>query len=124
MYITYRQYGGDNGCAWNTCFIAHTNLGREDVLIIELFLYPSHEVVDVLGSRAFYWLLNSCTICPVVLKPEAGGRGCQIYYIHPVMYTIGFIAGVRLQYMYTLHTGEQWDGSPCWMDDNPILGES
>ena len=47
--------------------LSPTNLGREDVFIVELLLYPCHEVVDVLWSRTFDWLLHSLTVCPVVL---------------------------------------------------------
>ena len=45
-----------------------TNLVREDVFIIYLFLYPCQEVVDVFWSRAFDWLLHSLTVCPAVLE--------------------------------------------------------
>ena len=45
-----------------------TNLGREDVFIIYLFLYPCQEVVDVFWSSAFDWLLHSLTVCPAVLE--------------------------------------------------------
>ena len=62
---------------WNTmkAAVEHTNLGGENVLIVELLLYPRHEVIDVLWSRALDWLLYCCAVCPVVFISVRGGGG-------------------------------------------------
>ena len=44
-----------------------TNLGGEKCLIIQLILHPGHQVVNVLGCRAFDRLLNIGAISPVIL---------------------------------------------------------
>lgn len=45
----------------------HADLGREEGLVVQLVLYPGHQVVNVLGGGAFDGLLNVGAICPVVL---------------------------------------------------------
>lgn len=45
----------------------NSNLRGKKCLIIQLILYPGHQVVYVLGSRAFDRLLNVGTISPVIL---------------------------------------------------------
>lgn len=46
-----------------------SNLGGEKCLIIQLILHPGHQVVDVLGRRAFNGLLNIGAVSPVILIP-------------------------------------------------------
>lgn len=48
-------------------YLFFTYFRREEVLIIQLILNPSHEVVYVLWGRALDGLLHSLAICPVVL---------------------------------------------------------
>lgn len=45
----------------------NSNLGGKKCLIIQLILHPGHQVVDVLGCRAFDGLLNIGAISPVIL---------------------------------------------------------
>jgi len=44
----------------------YSDLAREQRLVIQLVLHPSHQVVDVFGSRALDWFLDAVTIRPVV----------------------------------------------------------
>lgn len=46
-----------------------TDLRRKKCLIIELVLDPSHEVINILGSRTFDWLLDVGSISPMILIP-------------------------------------------------------
>lgn len=47
----------------------NSDLGGEKCLIIQLILHPSHQIVNVLGCRAFDGLLNIGAISPVILIP-------------------------------------------------------
>lgn len=49
-----------------------TDPGREDGFVVELFLYPVHEVVDVFGRRDFCRSLERDAVLPVILEPGAG----------------------------------------------------
>lgn len=49
-----------------------TDFGREESLVVELVLHPSHQVVDVLGRRALDRLLDSLAVGPVVLVLGSG----------------------------------------------------
>lgn len=53
-----------------------TDLGGEKWLIIQLILDPSHQVVDVLGRRAFDGLLNVGAVSPVVLISTGEEQVC------------------------------------------------
>lgn len=46
-----------------------SDLGGKERLIIQLILHPGHQVVYVLGRRAFDWLFNVGPISPVILVP-------------------------------------------------------
>mmetsp|Transcript_23730 Transcript_23730/g.77254 ORF Transcript_23730/g.77254 Transcript_23730/m.77254 type:complete len:229 (-) Transcript_23730:6-692(-) len=48
-----------------------TDIGGEDILVIQLLLHPCHQVVDVLGSRALDGLLDVHPIRPVILVLRA-----------------------------------------------------
>ena len=43
-----------------------TNFGWKEIFIIQLILYPGHEVVNVFWCWTFDGFLNCLTICPVV----------------------------------------------------------
>lgn len=45
----------------------NADLGGKKCLIIQLILHPGHQVVDVLGCRAFDRLLNISAISPMIL---------------------------------------------------------
>jgi len=46
----------------------HTDLGREDGLVVQLRLNPCHQKVDVLGCRHTSGLLELDAVLPLVLK--------------------------------------------------------
>ena len=50
----------------------NSNLAGKESLVVYLVLYPSHQVVNVLGSRALDGLLHVLAVRPVVLVLGAG----------------------------------------------------
>lgn len=56
-------------CVYNISYLTSqwlTNFGWKEIFIIQLILYPGHEVVNVLWCWTFDGFLNCLTICPVV----------------------------------------------------------
>jgi hypothetical protein len=46
-----------------------TDATGEHLLIVDIALYPSHEVLDVFGSRHLGWPLEVLGVLPEVLEP-------------------------------------------------------
>lgn len=47
-----------------------TDATGEHLLIVDIALYPSHEVLNVFGSRHLGWPLEVLGVLPEVLEPE------------------------------------------------------
>ena len=50
----------------------NSDLAGEESLVINLILYPGHQVVDILGRRALDWFLDVFPVRPVIfiLRPS------------------------------------------------------